>query len=355
MASIARPGDSTFEAAWPALTGAPTVAVVGWLVAASVVELLVLRTFTRVAIHIPGLERMAGPYTVLSDAGRLAYYSAAMLAIAALGTLTFAAWRSGTGLGRLATIAIAAVVLPAALLRAGPHLGEAAPLNTIALIGIGLLALLAAWAPGWRAGVVVGAFGAATLLSGWYTVAQGWGNFGASAPASVELLRAAEYLAVGFAIASPLLFVRTVPRRAIIAGMAVAALTLVIFMGNPATTRMLLLWSHGLTGALPAIAYAAAAGCFATTVLALVAAGRPLSAFGLVLLLVGGVGIQNTYQTALVATGLLSIMLDAIDAARATEGAAAPVARGPHLQGEPVVAVAWRPRPEPSNLDAARD
>jgi hypothetical protein len=311
MSSIARPGATPRPAAWPLPAPSPE-AVVGWLVAASAVEFLVLRTFTRVAIHIPGIDALAGPYSFLAETGRFAYYAASVLAIAALAALGFAAWRSGGRLGRLAPLAIAAILVPAALLRAGPGLGEAAPLNTIALAGLGLAAALAAAASVPRAGVAIAAFGAATLLSGWYSVAQGWAALDASLPASIQLVRAAEYLAVGAALASPWLFGVARPRRAIVAGSAVGALVFTVFLGNPATTRILLLWSHGLTGSLPAVAYAAAAGALATTAVSLLAARRPLAAFGIVLLVLGGVGIQNTYQTALVAAGLLSLLLDGL-------------------------------------------
>ena len=91
----------------PAIAGMEALVppLVAWLTIAAIAELLILRTFTRVAIHIPAIDAMAGPYTALAEAGRFAYYTAAVLAIASLAAMGFAAWRSGTVLGQLAAVA----------------------------------------------------------------------------------------------------------------------------------------------------------------------------------------------------------------------------------------------------------
>ena len=64
------------------VTGTPLVSA-QWLatvlVAASLVELMILRVGTRTAIHIPGLEEIAGPYRVFAATGRLAFFAAVVL------------------------------------------------------------------------------------------------------------------------------------------------------------------------------------------------------------------------------------------------------------------------------------
>jgi hypothetical protein len=285
--------------------------LVAWLTIAALAELLILRTFTRVAIHIPAIDAMAGPYTALAEAGRFAYYTAVVLVIASLAVMGLAAWRSGTVLGQLAAVAVVAIAVPAALLRAGPGLGESAPMNTIMLAAVGLAAVVAAVA--WRSGpaVIPAVLGAAIVLSGWHSVSQGWTALGVDLPNSLLTLDAAEYLAAGVAVASPWLVAGGISRRAALAGGVAVLLALVTFGGNPATTRFLLLWSHGLTGSLPSVVYAAAAGGYTAAVVMLFSRGRPLAGMGLILLALGGIGIQNTYQTALILAGLLAFALAA--------------------------------------------
>lgn len=317
MAIAVGPRDRTLPGVLAPLKISPGV-LVGWLVVASGAELLILRTFTRIAIHIPGLEAVAGPYRFLAETGRLAYYTAAVLVIASLAMLAVAARRAG-GPGRLAPWAVAAIAFPAALIRGGPHLGEAAAPNTLMLAGVALAAILAWLALTGRGRLVVAAIGLATVLSGWYTVAQGWDALGIKTPAPLSLVTIAEYGAVAGGLASPLLVQGPLPRRAAIIGVAVAALVFAVFAGNPATTRILLLWSHGLSGSLPSVAYAAAAGMLAAAIAGSIASGRPLTGLGLLLLLAGGIGLQNTYQTSLVAAGFLAIASEAL--ARGPTGA----------------------------------
>src|SRR3972149_4196781 len=52
--------------------------MVGLAVAAAL-ELVILRTFTRTAIHIPALQSLSRPYELLSDLGQYTYYVAAVL------------------------------------------------------------------------------------------------------------------------------------------------------------------------------------------------------------------------------------------------------------------------------------
>lgn len=66
------------------------------LVAASTVELVILRIGTRTAIHVPGIEQVRGPYRVIAAGGRLAFF----VAVVASGVLLVRLTRDLRGLGR---------------------------------------------------------------------------------------------------------------------------------------------------------------------------------------------------------------------------------------------------------------
>ena len=68
--------------------------------------------------------------------------------------------------------------------------------------------------------------------------------------------------------------------------------------GSSATTRILLLWTFGLPGYLPAVVYAVVAGFLAAGLLGARRDSRDL-AVGLGFLVAGGIGLQDSYQSAL--------------------------------------------------------
>ena len=80
-------------------------------------------------------------------------------------------------------------------------------------------------------------------------------------------------------------------------------------LSSGSTVRILLLWNEGLSGTMPAIAYAAAGGAICLTLMTLVRRGDQIVAAGFMLLVAGGLGLHNTYQTSLVAAGLSVICL----------------------------------------------
>ncbi|MBI5949764.1 MAG: hypothetical protein HY875_16635 [Chloroflexi bacterium] len=270
------------------------------LVCAAGVELLVLRTFTRTAVHIPGIEALAGPYNVVADFGRFAYYLSVVLLIAALPALAWRLWRSGDLAARVAGVVVVAFIAAAGGARWGIVSGY-----WIDAASIGAVLLLAAVGPSfapWRQAAVAGAFAAAFALSGTHSLAQT-----ATDPSlrfdSGGLLTPAEVAALLFALGTPLLVMRQPVRKEWLIAGAAAVLAYAVFAGNPWTTRILLLWNAGLSGSFPSVVYGAAAGAFTLTVVALFRDGRRLEAFGLLLLLGGGIGLHSTYQTGLVVAG----------------------------------------------------
>lgn len=282
--------------------------VVGGLALAALVELSILRTFTRTAIHIPALEELSGPYTVLAGLGRYAYYLSVVLLIAALPLLASALWRrrSVTGaVGAAAILAFAAIAAAAALGAVPEHLADAATLAVVvALAGV------AAGRQHARGAFALLLFGAAFALNAVYTTLQAAAQAGLGTIDGQDLLTAAEVGGVAFALASPLLAPSACSRRTALTSATVA---LVVFgtllgAGGP-TTRILLLWNEGLSGTLPSVVYALAAGALVFTVLHLLGTRRFMALIGLLLVLAGGVGLHNTYQSRLVVVGLAVLAL----------------------------------------------
>ena len=288
----------------------PLAAALVWAAGA---ELLVLRTFTRTAVHIPGIEALAGPYSAVADFGRFAYYLSVVLLIAAVPALAWRLWKSGSPAPRVAGAVAVGFMVAAAGARAG-----LVSSYWIDAMSIGAVLLLVAVAPSmtpWREAVVTGAFAAAFVLSGTYALSQ-------SATVSdlrfdgSGLLTPAEVAALLFGLGTPLVLRRRPLRREWLIAGAAAAVMFGLFAGNPWTTRILMLWSAGLSGSLPAALYGAAAGAFALTVACLLRDGRRLEAFGLLLLLAGGIGLHSTYQTGLVVAGVALFLAGASTAKR---------------------------------------
>ena len=308
------------------------------LVAATVLagaaELLVLRLFTRTAVHVPGLSAFATPYAVVAGIGRFAYYAAALLLIATLCVLAWdAAWRR-TRRG----IAVAAALLlflgASALARADlaqDGLLELVTVGAVAIIAVsGITSPAKRYADMPRRGSVT-LFAGAFLAASLYGIAQGDG----SAPA--WLLPLSELLFLVWCLGALLLTPRRIDRVAAAGGIAVAASVLGALAASEGTVKVLLLWNFGVAGLFPAWSYALAFGVFVYALVAVLRAGRSDAGIALALLVIGGVGLNSTYQTGMVLLGLTLLGLErsarrvepAITASRApTAGhhASAPVA-----------------------------
>lgn len=279
------------------------------LAAASAVELLILRTFTRTAIHIPGISALREPYEVLSLGGRYAYFVSVVLLLMAVPVATWALWRGRTPVHRGMALGIGAFAMLsglAALDVAGRFALDATTSGAMAVVAIGGAVL----SRDRRAGLPIAFFALAFLLSASHTLSQSMAQDGLAAFDTSAALDAAEAAGVAFAISVPLLARGCFDRMAHVVGVAAAAVTFVAFLGNGgATARFLLLWNEGLSGAMPSIAYAVAAGCLSATLVALLRARQGLAAAGLVLLLTGGIGLHSTYQSALALTGMALLAL----------------------------------------------
>lgn len=281
---------------------------VSWLVAglafASAVELAILRTFTRTAIHIPALDSLQKPYAVLTAAGEYAYFVAVALVVPALAALAFHLFRARRHGRHLALLGLGLFAVPASLAAFGQANQLLLDLATIASVAMLSLAFAVSTPDRRLAAIPVACFGIAFGLSGTYTTLP---SLEIDAVQPAWLLDGAEYLGLAFAVSSPLLLSRETDRGAWWIGVGVAAFVLVVFLGNGSTSRFLLLWNIGLSGILPAFAYAIAAGALVATGVGFARRSMWLAAGGMLLLVTGGFGLHSTYQSALVVVALAAL------------------------------------------------
>lgn len=260
--------------------------VSGLLLAAGSTELLLLRIGTRTAVHIPGVDALSGPLRTVAEAGRLAFYLAVVLLVALLILLVADAG------DRITAGSVAAFLGAAGLARAG--------LLPAHLLGVALLGILVLLVAPMRHRLPEALFALLYVLA--FVVAAGDQLVG-SGRAGLPLL--AEGLAVAAGLAAPLAVRRSKLRRIpLVAGLATGSLVTAALALSPWTTKILLLWNFGLAGSLPAVAYGLAAGCLAYAVAAAMQTDRHRLAWGLGLLVLGGVGLLSTYQSGLTVAGL---------------------------------------------------
>ena len=289
--------------------GVPQVApVMVALAAAAATELLILRTFTRTAIHIPALEVMREPYEALAFVGRYAYFLSVALLVLALPTLAYGLARDGRRGWPLAVAGIGVFGVAAGAAAAG--LAGRLPLDLATLLAVVLL--IGSVSCRWNVAATLpfAMLGVAFVTNGGYTVLQSAGQQGAGPADAAWLLTVGEYSGALFALGLPLVVSRRIDRVSAATGILVGLLAFGMFIGGgAATSRFLLLWNEGLSGTLPATVYAAAAGALALTFVALLRSQQVVAAMGAVLLVAGGVGLHNTYQTGLVVAGLAALCL----------------------------------------------
>ena len=298
---------SSNESSWSDLS-----LLVGGLAVASAIELAILRTFTRTAIHIPALNSLQEPYAVVSRGGRYAYFVAIALMVPALAMLALRFGRQG--------IAATFAILLFAVVATGAATGlvDRLLLDWATLIAVVTLATaLASSSPRRLASIPIASFGIAFALSGAFTAAPDFAEVDITFELPARLLDGAEIFGIAFALSTQLLASRGKDRAARWAGAAVALLALAFFLGNGSTSRFLLLWNVGLSGILPGFAYAVAAGALAFALVRLVRAGRGLEAAGLALLITGGIGLHSTYQSGLVVAGLAALSVGMLSTRRA--------------------------------------
>jgi len=288
---LAEPGRLTDLIRWAA----------SWTAVVALTELVLLRIGTRTALHIPGV--FSEPFRVVAAAGRLAFLLAVVLATLTLALLIVELAHVGglAGVAAAAFLATAAVVA----LRSAP-----ADTDAVTVVSVAAVVILAVQA-------MVGLGGSAKLPLLFFTLAVGMAGLQAAGVGDAGLLLGlAEGLAVAAAISAPAL-VGGLGRRARIWGLVAGLVVLLALGPMGATTKILLLWNF---------LYAVAVGVLLATMVSALGDDRRDVLAPLVLISIGGIAPQSTYQTALVVIGLGLLVLDPGD--RAAALAATPGADG---------------------------
>lgn len=286
--------------------------LVSALAVAAALELLILRTGTRTAIHIPGLESLTEPYRVFAWSGRYAYYVAALLLVVTIPVLIRLLWRERGPTGKAGAVALGAFVIAAAAARA--DFGSVLLLDMTMVVAVAAMALVVAAAGTFRRRVAFVVFAAAFVCAAAFTVTQQAVAFGFLGELDSRWMnRVAEPLLLMFAITLPWTVGAARRRRDWTVGLIAGLVILSVFASQPSTARILLLWNEGLVGAYPSIAYAAAAAGAAIAASSLARSGRLPEAAAIVLLVAGGVGLHSTYQTGLVIVALAVLACGRVD------------------------------------------
>ena len=273
----------------------------GLLVAAALMELLLLRTATRTLIHIPGLDRFETPIRVIAEVGRYAFYLAIVSLVVVLMIRTLHELTSGSPRRIVIGAALASFLGTAAAGRLGLF-----PLPLVGVVSLAALVLVVAGIGLGRHAVPVVFFILATVAAG--TTVLELGLPGDLSGRQVDgLLLTAEIGLILSAVTAPLLLTDRPDKRAVWVGLGVSAITAGAFAADPSTISILVLWNLGVPGWLPGLTYVVAAGSLAATLWSSLVSGRRSTAAGLLLLAAGGIGMISTYQAGLVLAGLLYI------------------------------------------------
>lgn len=280
------------------------------LVGASLMELTILRVGTRTAIHIPGLERVAGPYRVVATAGRLAFFVAAVMLCVLLPYLAGDLYRRGATRSAACVLTFVVVAGLGALRLVDSDVLAPAVTMVVAALAVVVLAQQQS-----QVRVIVGLFVVAFVAAALHTIVQS-GPTGQLPAGLRQLPRGSELLAVLAATASgPLvrrsLELRLIPsRRLAWTATAVGLLVTGATLANASTVHILMLWNFGLTGALPAVVYGFAVASLVVAVASSVRCRHHHLALALCLFFLGGIGLTSTYQSGLVVAGLGLLGLD---------------------------------------------
>lgn len=272
------------------------------LAMAALMDWLLTRTLTRLAIFIPKTPAMISGYEILSFVGQVGSSLAGLLVLVGVGWIIEQAWRQGRSIGlsavlgaRLALSLFFLVVAPSAWLSAVAHL------LTLAAIFLLMGTVLAG---GRRSGEfallpVALALPTLALILGelFHLIPVFYRLLGWPGPPSFSLTLF--NLGELFAVLAPLplwwMWGRNASRRAWIGGLLPALFFAVLYIAAPAMTATIVIWSTGLTLYLPWPLYVLSLWLAGTTILAC-AQRRQRAAWGILLLAAGGYAPQFSVQ-----------------------------------------------------------
>lgn len=313
--SPVRAGSASATLAWSTADLLPWL--VRWLTAAALVDWLVTRTVTRLAIFMPKSPPMIAVYQGMNWLGLVGSTVAGLTALAVVALIAVEEVRSRCGLWLAAMlVGLAGLALAAPVLPAGSWLPAAHGLTLLALVGLAVRSLRLE--EGWSRRLAALLPGLAMLSAALYQAGPTlyvllrlpgpprWG---------MPLFHLGEVLVLLAAGALWWAYGRGASPRQWL----VAALLPLLFLGAyraaPAMTATLVVWSHGLTLSLAAWWYALALWLFGVTVLN-ARQHSPSIAVALLLLLAAGYAPQLTAQLCF---GLVALWLLAQPAAAGQE------------------------------------
>lgn len=294
------------------------------LAVAASLELLLLRVATRTLIHIPGVDRAQGPFTLMAELGRFTFSIAEVLSIMLLAAIGLWQARAGRLLDASAVGAFGVAALAARLGVMDPLLAVVASAAAVVVLGASAARRHPAFRHDAVARLPLILLGGAIVLFGLRALsvrAMAMGlTFG-----DAWLPWLAEALAIAGLIMLPLATGRP-DRITLVAAILVGVVTGTMLTLAESTTKILLLWNLGLSGTLPTLVYALAGAAATAAALKAARSGRTEMLIALLLLIAGGFAIQSTYQSGLViaAAGVLAISGSTPAAPRSVSLAAAP-------------------------------
>lgn len=263
------------------------------LAGAAAVELLILRSFTRTAIHIPALQELSGPYRVISAIGRYDYFVAVVLLMGALPACALMLGRRCGLEGVVASVAVGLFSAAAFLSRQGAIGSEGIALvSTLSILTLASVLFVR----NRRIGTVLLLYAAAFTLAALVPFAR--------SQSTGSALWYSEILVVAAGLASPAALGVPLQRRIVVTVLAATGLSFAFILAGDASVRILMLWNQGVTGSLPPLAYAVAVGGLSGSLVGLFRQRRHLELLGLMLTVIAGIGLHSTYQTGLAVVGI---------------------------------------------------
>lgn len=269
-----------------------------WLIAAALVDWLVMRTLTRFAIFVPKTPEMITGYQWLNWLGQAGSTVAAFLALLGVGAIVVIEWRARRAwwlalpMAGLAMIAVLAPFFRPAIWLSGYSLLAVMVLlalswriiRTVAPATVRLALLLSVLAM-----VAAALYQAAPTLYALlrWSGPPAWG---------LPLFRVGEGLVVLGAAALWWAFGRRADRRSWLVGFLLAISFIAAYLATPAMTATIVVWSHGLTLTLPWWLYVAALLLFGVTIIHNLRNGRRSVAWALLLLAAAGYAPQLSSQ-----------------------------------------------------------
>lgn len=297
---------SPLRAALPLPSLLAAIAVVG------LIELALLRLLYRIGLFIPRDGPFLDVYRLTTWLGSLAFDLVTILALAALAALALLSWRTRraetVAFGALLLLAVAVPFVPAE----GEDLGRAA-FTTSALAAVAAIAArsLRSHPVPLAERIAVVAVAAVVATAQWHVLAEAVARASGTAVAGASLdARIGEGIALlaAFALAAAALRGARPARRALIAAAVATAALASALVALPHLTGIVLLWSAGLTLALPLPLYL---GAFAALLVAIAAElrrpeRRPRAA-AMAILLAAGVVPQSSAHALLAVVALAAL------------------------------------------------